>query len=339
MADASHDETRGTHFVSILTPCYNEEENVAIVHQHVRDVFDALPGYEYEHVFIDNASTDRTVEILRRTAAEDPNVKVIVNMRNFGHVRSPHHALMQCAGECVISVVSDLQDPPELIAEFLKKWEEGYKVVLGIKTDSGESGLMFFVRGRFYDLLDRLSEVEIVKNNTGFGLYDREVVEHMREMDEAYPYFRGMISELGYEYATISYVQPKREHGETKNNFYTLFDLGMQGIVSHSKVPLRLASLIGFGSSMVSLAAALVYLVYKLVNWTGFSLGLAPLVIGLFFFSSVQLFFLGIIGEYVGSVHTQVMHRPLVIERERINFGDDEGRADATARRGHGGAA
>jgi glycosyltransferase involved in cell wall biosynthesis len=326
MTDASDSTTSGmarARFVSVMTPCYNEEGNVEAVRERVKQVFDGLPGYTYEHVFIDNASTDGTVGILRRLAASDRDVKVIVNTRNFGHVRSPYHAFLQCTGEAVIPVVSDLQDPPELIAEFLRKWEEGYKVVLAIKTHSRESRFMYLVRSAYYGLANRLSEVELVSNNTGFGLYDREVVEAMRSMDEAYPYFRGMISELGYEYAAIEYTQPRREHGRTKNTFYTLFDLGMQGIVSHSKVPLRMASLLGFGSAAVSLLAAFVYLVYKLVNWSGFSLGLAPLVIGLFFFSSVQLFFLGIIGEYVSSIHTQVMHRPLVVERERINFGDD----------------
>jgi glycosyltransferase involved in cell wall biosynthesis len=315
--------------IGIVTPCYNEEGNVEETYRQVKALFESLGSYRYEHLFIDNASTDGTVGVLRRIAAGDRNVKVIVNTRNFGHVRSPHHAFLQCTGEAVISVVSDLQDPPELIAEFLEKWEQGFKVVLAVKTRSRENGLMYLIRSTYYRLLNRLSEVELVSNNTGFGLYDREVVEAMRSMDEAYPYFRGMISELGYDYVTVEYTQPKREHGKTKNNFYTLFDLGMQGIVSHSKIPLRMASLLGFGSAAASLLVALVYFVYKLVDWSGFSLGLAPVIIGLFFFSSVQLFFLGIIGEYVGSIHTQVMHRPLVVERERINFDDDD---DAEAR-------
>jgi glycosyltransferase involved in cell wall biosynthesis len=323
VSDASDSTGARTRFVSVLTPCYNEEENVEEVYERVRRVFAGLDGYTYEHLFIDNASTDRTVEILRRLAAADPGVKVIVNTRNFGHTRSPHHGLMQTTGEAVISIVSDLQDPPDLIPEFLAKWEEGYKVVLAIKKKSRENPIMFFIRSRFYWLINLISEVELVQHNTGFGLFDREVVERIREMDEVDPYFRGIISDLGYDYATIDYEQPARAHGTTKNNFYKLFDLGMKGIVSHSKIPLRMASLLGFGSAAVSLLAAFVYLVYKLVNWSGFSLGLAPVVIGLFFFSSVQLFFLGIIGEYVGSIHTQVKHRPLVVEHERINFGDD----------------
>jgi glycosyltransferase involved in cell wall biosynthesis len=306
--------------VSVLTPCYNEAENVRALYERVRAAFRPLDEYRYEHIFIDNASTDATVSILRDLAAHDPNVKVIVNTRNFGHVRSPYHALLQCRGDAVIGMAADLQDPPELIPAFLEKWREGYKVVLGVKSESEESAWMFAIRRFFYGVIDRLSEVRQVRNSTGFGLYDRAFVSVVRSLSDPYPYFRGIVSELGFRYATIPYAQPKRTKGITKNNFYSLYDLGIQGIVNHSKIPLRLATMIGFCSSVLSLVAASVYLGMKLMFWYDLPIGIAPLVIGLFCLASVQLFFLGILGEYVGSIHTQVRNRPLVVEEERINF-------------------
>ena len=306
--------------ISIVTPCYNEEENVEEVYRQVKAVFASLPEYDYEHIFIDNASRDRTAEILKRLASHDSNVKVIINSRNFGHIRSPYHALLQSRGEAAILLVADLQDPPELIRPFLDKWQKGYKVVLGVKSKSRETPAMFLVRKFYYEFISRLSEIELTKNNTGFGLYDHHVVGILRNIDDPYPYFRGLISDIGFESAKVEYTQPARTRGITKNNFYTLYDMAMLGITNHSKVPLRLSAMLGFLLSGVSLLAALGYLVAKLLFWNSFSLGLAPVVIGLFFFSSVQLFFIGIIGEYIGSIHTQVLKRPLVIEKERINF-------------------
>lgn len=307
-------------FISIVSPCYNEEENVEEVYRQVKEVVASLPGYTYEHIFIDNDSSDRTVALLKRLAAQDRNVKIIVNSRNFGHIRSPYYALLQASGEAVILLVSDLQDPPAMIRDFVRKWEEGYKVVLGVKTQSRETPAMFLLRKMYYDLIGRLSDIKLTKNNTGFGLYDRRVIEVLRDVNDPYPYFRGLISEIGFESAKIEYTQPARTRGITKNNFYTLFDIGMLGITNHSKVPLRLATILGFSLSMVSLLIAFGYFIAKLLFWNQFSIGIAPLVIGLFFFSSVQLFFIGIIGEYVGSIQTQVLKRPLVIEKERINF-------------------
>ncbi len=307
-------------FISILTPCYNEEENVEEVYRQVKQVFSCLPGYTYEHLFIDNASKDRTVEILREIARQDKNVKVIVNVRNFGHIRSPYYGLFQTRGEAVIGLVADLQDPPELIPELLAKWEQGYKVVMAVKQDSQESKILYNLRRLYYHVLAKMADTELVENYTGFGLYDRQVVEVLRSLDEPYPYFRGLIAELGYERAIIPYHQPSRKRGITKNNFYTLYDMAMLGMTNHSKVPLRLATMLGFLSAVVSLLVALIYLVYKLIDWNNFELGLAPLVVGIFFFSSVQMMFLGIVGEYVGSIYTQVRKRPLVIEKERINF-------------------
>jgi glycosyltransferase involved in cell wall biosynthesis len=307
--------------ITVLTPCYNEADNVKVLYERVRAVFDALPEYTYEHLFIDNASEDETVPLLRGIAAHDRNVKVIVNTRNFGHIRSPYHGLLQCEGDAVIGMAADLQDPPELIPAFLAKWREGFKVVLGIKRASEESAFIFAVRRWGYAVIDRLSEVKQVRNSTGFGLYDQAFLSVLRNLSDPQPYFRGLVSELGFRYATVPYTQPKRFKGITKNNAYLLYDLGVQGIVNHSKIPLRLATMLGFCSSVLSLVAACVYLVMKLLFWYNLPIGIAPLIIGLFCVSSVQLFFLGILGEYVGSIYTQVRDRPLVVESERINFG------------------
>lgn len=307
-------------FISVVTGCFNEEENVLELYQQVKNVFNHLDGYTYEHIFIDNASQDKTVPLLKSIAQKDHNVKVIVNTRNFGHIRSPYHAVLQASGNAVIAMSSDLQDPPAMIHDFLRKWEEGYKIVIGVKSKSKESPFFYAVRSLYYRIIGRLSDIALVKDFTGFGLYDRSVVEILKKIDDPYPYFRGLICDIGYERAEIEYTQDTRKRGITKNNFYTLFDLAMLGITNHSKVPLRLATMTGFSVALLSLLVALGYFIYKLIFWDNFSVGIAPLVIGLFFFSSVQLFFIGIIGEYIGSIHTQVLKRPLVIEKERINF-------------------
>jgi len=306
--------------ISIVTPCYNEEDNVEETCRRVKDLFTAMGKYRYEHVFIDNASTDNTAAILLRLAAEDKNVKVILNSRNFGHIRSPYHAILQAQGDAVIPIVADLQEPLDLIPVFLQKWEEGHKIVMGVKKRSQESPIMFAIRTAYYRLVKRLSEVELTNNFYGFGLYDRGIVDILRKLDDPYPYFRGLIAELGFEPVKIEYTQLRRERGITKNNFYTLYDMAMLGITSHSKVPLRLATMCGFLMAGLSLLVAVSYFAYKLLFWNSFQVGVAPLVIGIFFFSAVQLFFIGILGEYIGAVHTQVLHRPLVVEKERINF-------------------
>ncbi len=306
--------------ISIVTACYNEEDNVAELVKVVSKVFEGLPQYDYEHIFIDNGSADKTVEILRRIIAEFPQVKVIVNARNFGHIRSPYHGLIQAKGDAVMSLVADFQDPPNLIPEFIAKWESGYKVVAGVKVQSEESSLFFAVRKFYYNLSKRLSEVELVKNFTGFGLYDRKVMEVLRKIEDPYPYFRGLICEIGFEKAIIEYRQPLRKRGFTKNNLYTLYDMAMLGITTHSKIPLRVATILGFITSGLSLVVALAYFGMKILFWNSFSIGTAPLIIGLFFFSSVQLFFIGVLGEYIGNIHTQVLKRPRVVEKERINF-------------------
>lgn len=306
--------------ISIMTPCYNEEDNVELVYTKIKDAFSELKNYAYEHIFIDNASTDRTAANLKNIAQKDKNVKIIINSRNFGWIRSPFYALLQTKGDAVIIFVADLQDPPELIKDFIAKWESGYKIVVGSKKGSEEPKILLFIRKVFYNFIAIISEVRLLKNFTGFGLYDREIIEILRGMDEQYPYFRGLISEIGFDVGTVEYVQPARKKGAAKGRFYALYDMAMTGITSHSKLPLRLATMLGFATAFLSLLVALGYLIYKLLFWQTFSTGTAPIVIGLFFFSAVQLFFIGIVGEYIGAIYTRVQKRPLVIERERINF-------------------
>jgi polyisoprenyl-phosphate glycosyltransferase len=306
--------------ISILTPCYNEEANVEEVYARVRDVMAGLGRYRYEHIFIDNCSQDRTVEILKRIAARDRNVKAIFNARNFGHIRSPYHALFQTSGDAVIGVVADLQDPPEMIPEFIRHWEEGYSMVLAVKRTSEENPLMFWLRKKYYRFVNRVSSLETFENCTGFGLYDRRVVEVLRTFNDPYPYFRGMIAEIGMPHKKIFYDQPVRKRGFTKNNFYSLYDTAMLAITNLSKVPLRLVTFSGFACAALCILVAFAYLAYKLLFWDRFSVGMAPLVIGIFFFSSIQLISVGILGEYIGSIHTHVQNRPLVVERERVNF-------------------
>lgn len=306
--------------ISVVSGCFNEEENIEEFVTQVRAVFEKLPLYDYELIVIDNDSTDRTQDLLREMAAKDKRLKVIFNARNFGHIRSPYHALLQTTGDAVIALVSDLQDPPEMIPQFLEKWELGFKAVIGVKEKSEETAFFFFIRRCYYGLVHRLAEISTIQNFTGFGLYDRQIINICRELDDPYPYFRGIIADIGLPTVTIPYHQPLRKRGITKNNFYTLYDIGLLGITNHSKVPLRLATMLGFALSLLSFAVAVGYAIYKLLFWQNFAVGIAPVVIGLFFFSSIQLFFIGILGEYIGAIHTQVLNRPLVVEKERINF-------------------
>jgi glycosyltransferase involved in cell wall biosynthesis len=306
--------------ISVITPCFNEEGNVEEVYRRVREQFEALNKYRYEHIFIDNASTDSTVEVLKRLAAADRNVKIIVNARNFGHIRSPMHALTRARGDAVIGIVADLQDPPELIPELVAAWEQGFSMVLCIKRTGAEQQFMFALRRRFYHLLNQLSSLETFEDFTGFGLFDRKVVDHVVAFGDPYPYFRGMIAEIGLPHKKISYDQPKRLRGKTKNNFYTLYDLAVLAIVNHSKVPLRLATFTGFAGAALSFLVGFVYLIYKLLFWSRFSVGQAPMIIGLSFTASLQLVFLGVLGEYIGAIYTQIQRRPYAIERESVNF-------------------
>ncbi|MCB5316958.1 glycosyltransferase family 2 protein [Yersinia massiliensis] len=305
--------------ISIVTPCYNEEANIDELYQRIVDVMARL-DYDYEHIFIDNCSTDNSLVKLRALAAQDKRVKLILNARNFGHIRSPYYALLQARGDAAILIASNLQDPPEMIEEFVKKWEEGFKTVMAVKPESEESRLMFFARRTYYRFVTRISEVPLVQNATGAGLFDRAVLDILKKIDDPYPYFRGLLCEIGFPIATVPFKQPRRMRGITKNNFYTLYDIAMLGITNHSKVPLRLMVIGGAMLAGLSLLAAFGFLIAKLVFWNSFQMGIAPLLISLFFFSSVQILFLGMLGEYLGSVHTKIRNMPLVIESERVNF-------------------
>ncbi len=306
--------------LSIIAPCFNEEANIGELYARVSMVMDAHPQFDFEFLLIDNASTDGTVEKLRTIAATDRRLKVIVNARNFGHIRSPYWGMLQTKGAATIYLASDLQDPPEMIPEFIRGWEQGYKVVLAVKPHADGSALMHFLRRTYYRMLDSISDVTITRDSTGFGLYDRVVLDQVRAINDPYPYFRGLIDDLGYEKKLIEFSQPRRLRGVTKNNFYTLFDIAMLGIVSHSMVPLRMAAFLGFLFGGLSVVIAFAFLVAKLIWWNWFSVGIAPIIIGMFFMFGVVLIFIGLLGEYVGSIHTYVQRRPVVVERERINF-------------------
>lgn len=316
---AAHDATAMPHgrHVGIVLPCYNEEANIDELYDRLTKVFAGLPDYSFEMLFIDNASTDGTVPKIKALIDRDPRVKLIVNARNFGHIRSPYHAFMEAAGDCVIVMCTDLQDPPELIPDFIAHWARGVSMVLGKKKTSHESPVFFLLRGLYYKLARAMAEVTLLEHVTGFGLYDRRVIEIMRGFDDPYPYGRGMIAEIGLPYVTIPYDQPLRKRGITKNNFYTLFDMAMLGFTSHSKVPLRLATIAGFVLSALSLLLAIGFLILKLTSWYSLPAGYAPAVIGTFFLGSVQIFLIGLLGEYVGAVLTQVRKRPLVVEAKR----------------------
>ena len=305
--------------ISIVTPCYNEVDNINELHQRIAEVMTPLP-YDYEHIYIDNASVDGTINKIKEIAARDSRVKLIVNARNFGHIKSPYYGILQSTGDACILIASDLQDPPEMIGEFIKKWEEGFKTVLAVKPESEESPLIFFLRKSYYRFITRISEVPLVKNATGAGLFDRVVVDILRDINDPYPYFRGLLCEIGFPIATVPFKQPRRQRGITKNNFYTLYDNAMLGITNHSKVPLRLMAIGGFLLSFMSLLVAMLFFIAKLIYWDSFQIGIAPMLIGIFFFGAIQTFFIGVLGEYVGAIHTQVRRIPLVVERERVNF-------------------
>jgi len=310
----------GKKKISIVSSCYNEEQNLGELHDRLCRVISQFP-YDYEIIIADNCSTDNSRQVLREIAAKDKNFKVIFNANNFGHIRSPYNAFMQATGDAVVMMCSDLQEPPEMIAEFIKKWEQGYDVVVGVRSGTKASFMLECLRKLYYRFLGKLSQTgEVIQAFTGFGLYSRKFMDGLRQFHEPYPYFRGLVSEIGFKRAEVPFVQDKRKHGKTKNNYFTLYDMAMTGVVNHSKLPLRLAVFCGFILAVASMLIALGYLVYKLMFWDTFTLGLAPLVIGLFFFSAIQLIFIGIIGEYLGAVWTQVKDRPWVIEEEKINF-------------------
>ena len=307
--------------ISVMTPCYNEEENVEDLYSQVRNIFEEqLSNYDYEHVFIDNCSKDKTVSILKDLVKQDPKVRIIVNARNFGFVRSSYYGLIQPDGDAVIFLMADLQDPPSLMVDFVRKWEEGYRVVQGVRQNSRESFVLFRIKKLYYNFLSKISDVKLTRDSTGFGLYDKCVIQSLRKIDDPYPYFKGLISELGFEIAEVEYVSAVRKRGVSSANFFMLYDFALLGITSHSRVPIRVATIGGFMMAIISLILAIFYLVAKFFNPNFLPLGIASLHVSLFFFSSVQLFFIGLIGEYIGLMHVRILKRPLVVERERINF-------------------
>jgi glycosyltransferase involved in cell wall biosynthesis len=306
--------------ICIVIPVFNEAENIQQLYARLSPILKKLINYKFWILFIDNASSDNTVELIKEIALKDRNVRLIVNTRNFGPVRSFYHGLLESNTDATILISGDMQDPPELIPEFILAWEKGYKIALAVKTDNADSVIMSFIRGCFYGFLDRISEVPIVKNATGSGIFDSKVVEKLRLLEDPYPYFRGLLCELGYKIATIPFSQPLRTRGVTKHNFYMLFEIAMNGITTHSKMPLRLITFAGFILSLSLFAMAIFYLIMKIIYWNDFQSGVSPTLIILLLVSAVQMFFMGLIGEYIGSIHTRVRKMPLVNEFERINF-------------------
>lgn len=306
--------------ISIVAGCFNEHDNIAELHERITAVMQQVPQYDYEILLIDNASTDGTVDVIKEIAARDKHLKAIVNVRNFGHIRSPYHALLLAQGDAVIGMASDLEDPPELILEFIRKWEEGYKIAIGVRRKHEERGLMPIMRRAYYKLITRISEVEQVQNFTGFGLYDKAVMNILRDISDPYPYFRGLICEIGFARAEVPFDKPVRKRGISKGTFLVYLDSALLGIVNHSKAPLRLATMIGIALSGLSFLTGVYYFIRKLLSWDQFQIGLAPLGIGVFFFLGMLFLFLGLLGEYVGLLVTHTVKRPMVVEKERINF-------------------
>ncbi len=311
--------------ISVLIPCYNEEENVVPISKAVIDTITTeLPAYDYELVFIDNDSQDNTRPLLRGLCAENPKIKAIFNAKNFGQFNSPYYGMLQCTGDCVISMVADFQDPVELIPRYVHEWENGYKIVIGIKTTSQENKFMYWLRSLYYKMIKKFSNVEQIEHFTGSGLYDRDFIEVLRDLKDPTPFLRGIVAELGYKRKEIPYEQPKRRAGKTHNNFYTLYDAAMLSVTSYTKVALRVATFIGAICSGISFLVAIVYLIMKLIWWDRFPAGIAPMLIGLLFLGSIQILFVGLVGEYVLSINQRVMNRPLVVEEERINFAQED---------------
>ncbi|PLV64761.1 glycosyltransferase family 2 protein [Brachyspira pilosicoli] len=308
--------------ISIVLPTYNEEYNVIPMAETIINIFNTqLSNYDYEIIFTDNDSIDKTREKIEYLCKNNSKIKAIFNVKNFGQLRSPYNALINGAiGDCVITMCCDFQDPPEMITNFVEEWEKGYKIVIGIKNKSKENPMMYFIRTIYYKLIKYISEVCHIEHFTGFGLYDKSFINVLKTLDEPEPYLRGIVSELGYKIKQINYEQQKRKSGKSKNNFYSLYNIAMIGITSYSKIMLRLATICGFIASALSFLVGLVYLIYKIIYWNNFAVGIAPIVIGVFFIGSVQLFFIGLVGEYILTINSRVTKRPLVIEEKRINF-------------------
>lgn len=308
--------------ISVLVPCYNEEENVEPLSNAIIEQLESLKNYDWEIVFIDNCSVDKTRKILEDLCIKNKKIKAIFNAKNFGQFNSPYYGLLQTTGDCTISMCADFQDPVEMIPRFVKEWENGYKIVCAIKTTSKENKLMYFLRSCYYSIIKKMSDVEQIEHFTGFGLYDKSFIETLKSINDPTPFLRGIVAELGSNRKDIPYEQPKRRAGKTSNNWYKLYDAAMLSFTSYTKIGLRMATIMGFIFSFFSLVTAFIYLILKLFNWNSFSAGTTPILIGVFLFGSVQLFFIGLIGEYVMNINTRVMNRPLVVEEKRINFDD-----------------
>lgn len=306
--------------VSVVIPCYNEEENVIPISEAIIEELKKFPQYDYEIIFIDNDSQDKTRELLRCLCAGNPRIKAIFNARNFGQFNSPYYGLLQATGDCAILMAADFQDPPELIPQFIQGWEEGYKIVAAIKTKSQENKLMYALRGLYYKIIKKLSDVEQIEQFTGTALYDRVFIEVLKQLDDPMPFLRGIVAEVGFRRKDIEFTQPKRRAGKTSNNFFRLFDAAMLSVTSYTKAGLRFATLLGMAGSVICLIIAVIYLIQKLIHWDNFMAGMAPVLIGMCLLGSVQLFFIGLIGEYIMSINNRVKHRPLVVEEERLNF-------------------
>lgn len=307
--------------ISIMVPTYNEEENVFLMYEALKNIFQKeLKKYDYEILFIDNKSLDKTRTLIREICAKDKNVKAIFNAQNFGQFNSPYYGLISTTGDCTISVAADFQDPVEMIPKFVKEWEKGYKIVIGIKNKSEESKIVYALRSLYYKMIKKFSEVEQIEHFTGFGLYDKDFIEVLKNLDDPDPYLRGIVAELGFERKEIPFTQPKRQRGKSSNNWYRLYDAAMLGITSYTKIGLRLATIVGFMISFLSVFVALIYLVLKLCNWNSFQAGIAPIIIGVFLLGGMQIFFIGFLGEYILNINQRIMHRPLVVVEEKLNF-------------------
>ena len=305
--------------ISIVTPTFNEEKNIKEICLAISNKMKEL-NYDYEHIVIDNSSTDKTILILEELAATNKKLKVIINSRNFGHIRSPIYGLLQASGDAMILMSSDFQDPVELISKYIEEWEKGHLVVMGQKTMSDENKLKHNLKKLFYKFINLISEIPLLMDTTGAGLYDKKIIEELRKTKDPYPYFRGLVSEITNDVKLIPFHQPKRNKGKTKNNYYTLYDLGIVGIIKHSKIPLRIITFIGLTASFLSFVISIIFLFRKIFNWDSFDVGVAPLIIGLFMLASIQIFLLGFIGEYVMNILQQTRNLPLVVEKKRINF-------------------
>lgn len=306
--------------ITVVTPCFNEKNNIELIYKEVKKIFNEFKDIEYRHLFIDNASTDGTRLILKKLAIQDVKVQLILNSRNFGPIKSPYYGLMQAKGDAVILIVADLQDPPILIKDFIKLWSEGYKIVIGVKENTEEKGIMSLARKIYYIIITKISEIKLEKNYTGFGIYDKVIIDELNKIQSPFPYFRGLISEIGFEIKRVKYFQPLRKKGKSKYSFYNLYQVAMLGITSHSFIPLRIATILGFIIGFISLLTSVSYLILKIIYWDKFPLGVASILIAIFFFASVQIFFIGILGEYIGAVLLMVKKGPLVVEEERINL-------------------